>query len=205
MRLRNTSSSRLQSRAIKGRLLNVAAITELPYMIIGAPNMFRNSPLGNTGTLEHGRGEYKMTTTEKRGEKEKNRKNWCPPALARYRERMQASVHQLEHKDGTLGKGIKNMAPIGFNKSEGEQEDGALQPPTLVTVSKSPNQCLKIRKLVLFAYSLGAFWRAWRWQVCESPCKSSLSGRQNLAGLMGVSPLVFKARCFDGSSLRSWS
>lgn len=163
MRLRNTSSSRLQSQAIKGRLLNVAAKTELPYMIIGAPNMFRNSPLGNTGTLEHGRGEYKMTTTEKRGEKEKNRKNWCPPALARYRERMQASVHQLEHKDGTLGKGIKNMAPIGFSKSEGEQEDGALQPPTLVTVSKSPNQCLKIRKLVLFAYSLGAFWRAWRW------------------------------------------
>lgn len=57
---------------------------------------------------------------------------------------MQDSIHQLEHKDGTLEKGRKKMAAVGFSKSEREQEDGALQPPILVIVSEAPNQCLKL-------------------------------------------------------------
>lgn len=59
-----------------------------------------------------------MASTEKGwGGARKKIKGWCLPALER--QRVKDGIRQLDHKDGALGKGRKNMLPAGFSESEG--------------------------------------------------------------------------------------
>lgn len=74
----------LQSQAIKGRLLGATANVELLDVKTEASNICKSSSLGNTDTLEHGRGEVqKWHRLKKEGEGGKKKNKRMVPASFR--------------------------------------------------------------------------------------------------------------------------
>lgn len=94
------------------------------------------------------------------------------------------------------------MVPASFNKAEEEQDDGTYQPlpPESIPALQLANESLS-HKIWALCQELLLCWALANW-VWHQPFQNHFSVCCSPTDLVGMSSIVFKARCFEGSSFR---